>query len=355
MKVLLVESGAAWGTAEVEAGLAVGLASHGVELLRYPLEGRLARAGRMLTAEWKHLGKGRPGPTSGDVLYHASKDALIKALREDVDVVLVVAAILFSPDVLILMRRAGLPVTLVLTEAPYDLGREFEYAGYCSGVWTTERSIVPAFRVVPPGFAKYLAHAWHPGIHTPAPRPDDAAVPAHDVVIVGTGFADRIAWLEAIDWTGIDLGLYGHWSGLLPKRSKLKRFVRASTTANTTAAALYRRAKVGINLYRQRSALDASGPVLVGESCNPRAFEMAACGLPHVSTYRPEVAEVFGDVVPVVTTPAEGAAAVRALLDEAPAARAVRAGALVDAVRGASWIDRAAMVVADLRSLAPAA
>jgi glycosyltransferase involved in cell wall biosynthesis len=354
VKVLLVESGAAWGTAEVEAGLAVGLAAHGVALLRYPLAGRLARAGRMLTAEWRHLGTDRPGPTSGDVLYHASKDALITALREEVDVVLVVAAILFSPDVLILMARAGLPVGLVLTEAPYDLGRELEYAAYAAGSWTTERSVVPALRAVTPR-AGYLAHAWHPAIHTPAPRPDDAAVPAHDVVIVGTGFADRIAWLEAIDWTGIDLGLYGHWAGLLPKRSKLKKFVRAYTTANTTAAALYRRARVGINLYRQRAALDASGPVLVGESCNPRAFEMAACGLPHVSTYRPEVAEVFGDAVPVVTTPAEGAAAVRALLDEAPAARAVRSAALVDAVRGASWIDRAAMVYADLQSLAPAA
>jgi spore maturation protein CgeB len=141
----------------------------------------------------------------------------------------------------------------------------------------------------------------------------------------------------------------------LAPRSKLRRFVRGGVTSNVTAAALYRRATVGVNLYRQRSAVTAEGPVLVGESCNPRAYELAACGCPHVSTYRPEVAEVFGDAVPVVGSPAEGSAVIRELLAAGPAARAARGAALVEAVRGASWIDRAAVVLEDLRGLAPAA
>ena len=354
MKVLLVESGAAWGTAEVEAGLVAGLTAHGVELLRYRLDARLARAKRFLDAEWRRQGRPAARPTSGDLIYHASTGALVMALREQVDVVLVVAAILFSPDVLILMRRAGLPVTLLLTEAPYDLPRELEYAGYTSGCWTSERSVLAQLREAAPR-AGYLPHGWTPGLHSPVATALDATVPAHDVVIVGTGFADRIAWLEAIDWTGIDLGLYGHWRRFLAPRSKLRRFVRGEVTGNTTAAALYRRATVGINLYRMRSGLTHEGPALVGESCNPRAYEMAACGLPHVSTFRPEVAEVFGDAVPIVTAPEEGAAAVRALLAETPAARADRVAALAAAVRGASWIDRAALVLADLQGLAPAA
>jgi hypothetical protein len=353
MKVLVVESGAAWGTAEVEAGLCAGLVAHGVDVVRYRLDVRLARARRYLLGEWRFDGKptGKE-PTTGDLIYHASTEALIKALREQVDAVIVVAAIFFSPDVIILMRRAGLAVTLVLTESPYDMGRELEYAGYASGCWTSERSVVPQLRAVAP-HAGYLPHGWHPTVHRPESQPDDAALPAHDVVVIGTGFADRIKWLEAIDWTGIDLGIYGHWD--LPRRSKLRPFLRDGTTANTTAAGLYRRARLGLNLYRQRSSLKDEGPYLTGESLNPRAYEMAACGLPHVSTPRAEVAEIFGDLVPTATTPEDGAAAIRAALAESAAARQLRRMALIETVAEASWITRATTVLADLRGLVSAA
>lgn len=352
MKVLFVDSGAPWGIAEVDAGLFTGLHAFGVELIRYRLDLRIPRAQRYLMGEWRHIG--RPvdrKPTSGDVTYHAAKDVLIKALRDQVDVVVVVAGLLFHPDMLILLRRAGVHVVLLLTESPYEVGRELEYAAYASGCWTTERSILPQLREINT-HAGYLQHGWHPSLHRPDPQPGDDQVPAHDVVFVGSGFADRIAWLEAVDWTGINLGLYGPWPKLR-RGSPLRTYLHQGAIPNTTAAALYRRARLGLNLYRTRLSLGTTDPRVTGDSCNPRAYEMAACGLPHISSYRPEVAEVFGDLVPTVTTPDELGAAVHQALDDEE--RQQRGAALVQCVADASWNHRAAIVLADLQGLTSAA
>ena len=126
---------------------------------------------------------------------------------------------------------------------------------------------------------------------------------AHDVVLVGTGWRERIEMLGAVDWDGIDLGLYGNWQ-LLGSRNRLRRYVRGGEMPNGRAVELYRKAKIGLNLYRRRMAAghDALLPM---ESMNPRAVELAACGVFTLSDYRAEAAEVFGDAVPMFSTPAE--------------------------------------------------
>jgi glycosyltransferase involved in cell wall biosynthesis len=105
--------------------------------------------------------------------------------------------------------------------------------------------------------------------------------------------------------TAIDLGLYGSW-GLLGSRHRLRKHVRGGVVTNQAAAALYRRAKIGLNLYRTSMGFGKGAPRVQGaESLNPRALELAACGVFTVSDYRPEVAEVFGPLVPTFTDPAE--------------------------------------------------
>src|SRR5512139_667837 len=175
--------------------------------------------------------------------------ALERALRHQGDAVLVVSGMYLHPDVVVLMRRAGLLVTVLLTESPYDLEKELAFAQLCHGVWTNERSVVDRFRSVCPNVS-YLPHAWHPLRHQATPAPDETAldVPAHDVVFVGSAFRERVEWFRAIDWTGIDLGLYGNWEGL-GSRDKLRQYVRGKETNNAMTAALYRRAKIGLNLY----------------------------------------------------------------------------------------------------------
>lgn len=355
MKVLVVGPGASWATADVEAGLIYGLKLRGVEVIRYALDGRIMGAQRWLFNAWRIKRKSDPTiekPTQADVFYQAGMGVLERALRHQVDAVVIVSGMYLHPDVIVLMRRAGLTVTALLTESPYDLEKELRLAELLHGVWTPERSVVSKFQSVCANVG-YLPHAWHPQRHLAGPQPGDDTVPSHDVVFVGSAFRERIEWFRSIDWTGIDLGLYGQWD-LLGSRDKLRQYLRGGCVDNARTAALYRRAKIGLNLYRQSKGFGRSAPRIAqgaAESLSPRAYELAACGAFHLSEARAEVGEVFGDLVPTFRSATEAAALIRAwLVDEA--GRAAVSAQLPATVAESSWVHRAAQVMTDLEALA---
>lgn len=351
MRVLLLHPGATWSTADVAAGLRYGLVHHGVQVIDYRLDVRIPRADKWLSTAWKAARKHDPTiekPNTADVFYQAGVGALEMALRHQVDAVVVVSGMFLHSDVIVLMKRAGLRVTVLFTESPYD-PQEFEMARLVDGCWTNERSAVDAFRQVNPN-SGYLPHGWHPERHQAGVQPQDADVTAHDVVFVGSAFQERIDWFAAIDWTGIDLGLYGQWAPL--KRHRLTRYVQKDgPISNDVTASLYRRAKVGLNLYRtSRGWGKRAEQITHAESLNPRAYELAACGAFHLSSYRSEVGEVFGDLVPTFRHPTEAAALIRSWLDN-PDGRARVAAELPASVAEMSWVERSACVIGDLQRL----
>jgi spore maturation protein CgeB len=327
---------------------------HGVDIVDYALDARIARAQGWLHYNWRRAKKRNPAipkPNVADVFFQAGHDALAMALYHDVDAVLAVSGMFLHPDVVVMMKRAHLRVFVLFTETPYDLAKELEMAKLVDGCWTNERSSVAAFQAVNP-HSGYLSHAWHPERHQPGPQPIDATVVAHDVVFVGSGFPDRVAWLSAMDWTGIDLGLYGSWEGIR-KGHRLKPFVRGAQTDNATTGALYRRAKIGLNLYRTKVGWGRNTPTIThAESLNPRAYELAACGAFHLSSDRAEVAEVFGHRVPTFTTSQGASELLRLwLADDAARGRAKIASELPACVAESSWGTRATTVIGDLQTL----
>jgi spore maturation protein CgeB len=356
VRLLLVGPGASWATADVAAGLKYGLEAHGVELVHYALDTRIARAQSWLHYNWRQAKKRHPEvgkPNVADVFFQAGGEALIMALWQDVfrglDGVFLVSGMFVPLDVVMMMKRAQLRVFVLFTESPYDIEKELVMAKHVDGCWTNERSSVDAFRAVNPN-SGYLAHAWHPDRHQPGIQPKDETVAAHDVVFVGSAFSERVEWLSAIDWTGIDLGLYGSWDGI-SKRHRLFPFVKGKQIDNATTAALYRRAKIGLNLYRTSIGWGRQAPKIThAESLNPRSYELAACGAFHLSTYRQEVAEVFGDLVPTFTTPFEAESLIRSWLAD-PEGRARVASQLPACVAESSWRERATTVIGDLQTL----
>lgn len=352
MKLLVVEPGASWSTADVGAGLMFGLEAAGCDVIRYRLSDRIAFANRFLYRAWRNAKRKRPDitkPTQGDVFYQAGIEALPMALRHEVDAVVVVSAMFLHPDVMILMKRAGLRVVVLFTESPYDHVHEMRVAGMVDGCWTNERSVVSDFRRVN-GCTGYLPHAWHPERHYPGIHPGDEAYAAHDVVFVGSGFQERIEWLSAIDWTGIDLGLYGSWENV-GKRHPLRRYLKGGIVNNTDTAALYRRAKIGLNLYRTSMGWGKGAPQIThAESLNPRAYELARCGAFHLSTYRAEVSETFGDLVPTFSTAQEAGDLIRYWLAHDAERHRVQAQ-LPACVLLDHWVARANTVIADLKGL----
>lgn len=355
--LLVVHPGADVSTGDVYQGLLPALRRLGVPVVEYPLNAMLP-----LSAGWldylrrRQIKRGGPlkdtPPTLQDVLYHACAQAIERALFFGCRWVLVMTGMYFSLRVVRMLRRAGLRVALLLTEGPYDTTAEFAFAAEADLCWTTERSCLSTLRLACPR-TQYLPHAYDPQRHRPdrtEPENEERGVPAHDVVFVGSGFEERIHLLSAVDWTGIDFGLYGAWQ-MLGSRHPLRRHLRRRDEVdNAYAAALYRRARVGINLFRSSVGHGKGTPKVAGaESLSPRLLELAACGAFTVSEWRPEVGEVFGGSVPTF----RDAAGLQSLLGywlspEGDAKRAAWARSLPGRVAGRTFDAMARTVARDL-------
>ena len=352
--LLVVHPGADWSTGDLYQGLVPALKRLGVPVVEFPLNATL-----QLSYDWlrylrrKQLRHGGPlkdvVPTSGDVLYHASAQALERTLFFGCEWVLVMTGMYFSLRVVKLLRAAGRRVAVLFSESPYDTSSEFAYAAEADLCWTNERTAVGALRLACPRTA-YLPHAYDPAKHFPRTAGEaEGAVPAHDVVFVGSGFTERVELLSAVDWTGIDFGLYGAWRGLGP-RHPLRKHLRDAEVDNAFAAALYRKARIGINLFRSSMGQGPGAariPPKGAESLSPRLLELAACGSFAVSEWRREVGEVFGGAVPTF----RDAAGLQTLLREwlpRDADRAARAASLPGRVAGRDFDGMARRVVRDL-------
>jgi hypothetical protein len=350
--VLVLAPGPTWSTADVEDGLTFGLKACGARVVRFAMGGRLNASEHWLKLAHRLARRKRPElapPTFADACYHAGLGAVERALATKADVVLAVSGLMLHPSLLGLLREARKPVGLLLTESPYETAHEIARVKLADVAFTSERTAVTTYAPHCPRVV-YLRHAWHPLRHSPEPRPTDDLVRAHDVVFVGTAFAERVAFLGAVDWAGcgLDLGLYGHWHEL-PATSPLRPYVRGGEVMNAATTALYRRAKVGLNLYRTSCGYGPDVPHLApgaAESLSPRAYELAACGVFHATTERAEVAEVFGDLLPRVDLgrPEAAGPLLRRWVDDDDG-RAAVAAQLPHRVARASWVERAAEVL----------
>ena len=353
MRLIVVHPGASTSTHDVHAGLVKGLRSLGHEVFEYRLDGHISAAGAYLSYIWRRQkGKalGVPRPNGADVLYLAGNEITLHVARLwPVDWIIHMSGMYLHPDYLVFLRNMRVRQGIVLTESPYDDDLQNTRLPYVDIAWTNERtSARPASG---PGMAAvhYLPHAYDPDRHTPRLR--DATAPAPEVVFVGSYFEERQRLLEAVDWTGIDLGLYGAWDDL-GSRSKLRRYVRGSVIDNADAVRLYLNAKIGLNLYRTSKGFGRGAPKIThAESLNPRAYELAACGVFQVSEARSEVFETFRGWVPDFKDARGLEILVREYLDESEhgtGRRARHAAQARELVRGHTYTARAQQMVDDL-------
>jgi spore maturation protein CgeB len=353
VRICVINPGASTSTIDVYNGLVAGLEANGHEVVKYNLDTRIARAGQFLhfiRNKAVKAGKNIPKPNIADILYQAGCDAIPRILHFNPDWTIVVSGMYYPKYFLKLLQNASLQVGLLLTESPYDDEEQEKLASHVTVVWTNERTSVERLRIANPN-TFYMPHAYDPARHSPEQTEVDVSVPSHDVVFVGTCFQERIELLSSVDWTGIDLGLYGSWDEL-GSRSKLRKYVRGEETSNLLTAALYRKAKVGLNLYRQSKGFGRNAPrIESAESLNPRAYELAACGAFHISDYRAEVVEIFGgDLVPTFTDAESLERKVRHWIAD-DAGRELIAKKLPDAVKDNDWHSRARRVVTDLQRI----
>lgn len=364
-KVLLVGAGAGYSTKDLEMGFYEAFQELGVELSYYMLDRRLFVAKQWLMYNWKHLLGEDPLRKPGwpDVIYRGGIEALEMALRYDVDMVFAVSAMYLHSDVIIMMRRAGLKVGILFTESPYLDDQQLPIASLANICFTNERTSVDYLRKANRN-THYLRHAFSTNRHSPtAPTEDNimylkewqqfkdqklkvstSVAPSHDVVFVGTGFQERIDVLSNVDWSGIDLGLYGNWQ-LLPSRHRLRKYLRGGIMTNMNAHALYKKAKIGLNLYRTSKDYDRNPQhIEAAESMNPRAYELAASNIFSLTQYRKEAEETLGRTQPFFCDSLELENLVKYHLSNEHGREVIAARAMKE-IQGHTFIERAKEVL----------
>lgn len=328
---------------------------NGHELRKYSMDGRIEFSAKWLKAAYRSAKKqGKPAtpPNDADIQYHAGSGILERALgaEPEIEWVIIVSGMYILPAWMKLLKRAGLKVGVLFTESPYNDPEQAHLLKYADIAWTHERISLERLK----GFAiaqgagrvpiHYLPHAYNPKVHFPEATPKTG----HDVAFVGTGFPERVELLQAVQWNGIDFGLYGTWSNI-GSRAKIRRFVKNGPIHNNEAVRIYRQSKIGLNLHRISIGYSkGSDRIRNAESLNPRAYELAACGLFYVSDYRPELTEVFGDLVPTFSGPNQLGEVLREWLAKPERERLERGKVLAEAVRPHHWAVRAEQMVRDL-------
>ena len=227
------------------------------------------------------------------------------------DVLLVISGFFVPHELLDLARHYGTRVVVLHTEEPYEHSRELALACHADVSLITDPTNIEVFREHTNAW--FVPHAYRPAIHHPGP-PDPAL--ACDFGFVGTGYASRIGFLEAMDLSGLDVLLAGNWQQLA-EDSPLRKHVAhdlAECLDNTQAASVYRSSRSSLNLYRR----EAERPELsVGWSCGPREIELAATGCFFLRDPRPEGDELF-PMLPTFTSPGEASELLRWWLAHEP-------------------------------------
>lgn len=220
------------------------------------------------------------------------------------DVVLVVSSFFVTTDMLDLLRSRGHKVVIVHTESPYEDSRQLRVAEHADLNLINDPTNLEVFRSVGP--AAYVPHAYRPSVHCPGEAKPDLVC---DLGFVGTGYASRINFFEAMDLDGIEVRLAGNWKQL-DENSPLRRHAPADLEEcldNTDAVDLYRSARVGINFYRREAEAEH---LAAGWAMGPREVEMAATGLFFLRDPRPESDQVLG-VLPAFATAEDAAEQLR--------------------------------------------
>lgn len=339
---------------DVANGVLAGLRELGHPTGHYRLHNRIMHAYRCLTLRWQDAGHPADNePGTSEVLFHASSEIVQYALLHEVDWVLFVACGFVHPAVFKMLRRAQVPTAMILTESPYQDQDQLETARLVDVVWTNERTSVDFFRD-DCRRAGYLRHAYLPDVHKPRAY-EGTRWPNHDVVFVGTLWQERIDLLCAIDWSGIDLGIYGLGYLLDPdeyprnreKRAYLEPYLHLGEVSEPDTVELYGRAKIGINQHRTSVMFGSTQHITHGESMNPRCYQQPATGgALLISDARKEVVETLD--APVFLSPEELSARMRYYLDR-PAERLELVDHLRQQIAGHTFRERAAQIISDLQ------
>lgn len=253
------------------------------------------------------------------------------------DILFAVSAFFYPTELLDLARAYGTKIVVLHTESPYEDGRQLQVAEHADLNLINDPTNLAAFERVAPTL--YVPHSYRPHLHAPGP-----ATPGleSDFAFVGTGYASRIQFLEAMNLAGLDVLLAGNWKQL-DDTSPLRGFVGHDLEEcldNTRTVDVYRSTQVGMNLYRREAE---AAHLAAGWAMGPREVEMAATGLFFLRDPRPEGDELL-PMLPTFTSPEDATDQLRWWLTK-PDSRREIAGKAREAIADRTFTNQAARVL----------
>lgn len=293
MRWVVAQPGPSFSVQDVYAGWVEALRDLGQKVIEFNLDDRLTFYGSM----FQRVGEEQFRQVlSAEQSYELAVNGLYSTLYQArPDVLLVVSGFFIPTRLLDRARRSGTRVVILHTECPYEDDRQLELAPYADLNLLNDPVSLLRFQAVAPSM--YVPHCYRPSVHCPGPaRPELEC----DLAFVGTGYPSRVAFLEAMGLSDLDVLLAGNWQ--LAEDSPLYPFLAhgpQDCLDNTSTVEVYRSARVGLNLYRR----EAQRPDLVeGVAMGPREVEMAACGLFFLRDPRPEGDDVLS-MLPTFASP----------------------------------------------------
>jgi spore maturation protein CgeB len=227
------------------------------------------------------------------------------------DVLLVTSGFFVPGDMLDLIRARGTKVVLIHTEEPYEHDRDITRAAHADINIVNDPTHLADFdrRWVTPGISR-TATARYPRARSASGEA------ASEFCFVGTGYPSRIAFLEQVDFTGLDVALAGNWQAT----DETHRCASTSRTTSRTASTTRQRSCCTA-ARRSRRTCTAAKPtaddLVAGWAMGPREVELAATGCSSSVTRGPSPTRFsgcsrrstepgeFGEQVPLVSRPPE--------------------------------------------------
>lgn len=297
MRVLAIEPGPAFSVADVHKGWTKALRHLGCDIINFNFEDRL-NFYNCVGVKNERTKRWRKALSNEDAIRLASKGIEVAAYEYWPDIVLVTSCFFVPVFVRQLLRKRGHKVVLLLTESPYEDGKQLERAADADLVLLNDPTNLEKFLDVNPN-THYVPHAYDPELHKPGP-PNPKYL--SDFCFVGTGFPSRRKFFEQVDWTDIDAMLCGNWQG--SEESPLASLVPhplEECVDNTQTVEIYNSTKASANLYRREFD---DGQTADGWAMGPREVELAASGTCFLTEERGENREVL-PMVPTFEGPVD--------------------------------------------------
>jgi len=330
MRAVVVGPMADYSVADVARGWVSGLRSVGVATAYFDLGTQL---------EWfiaaESAGERMPLDRARQAV---TLNLLAECYRLDPDVVIIITGNDVAPEFIAELRCR---TVLVLTEHPYEAEGQLIAASQMrpTMILVNDPAGSDIYEQVAPTF--YIPHAYDSAVHHPGNGDHK-----WDACFVGTGFRNRIDFIESVDWSGINLALGGWWAKA-DETSLAPYLLHDDPTAcvdNATTADIYRASRCGFNIYRVDSHGEHS--TADGHAIGPRELELAACGAWFARDPRPESDELF-PMLPTFADPGELGDVIRWALAH-PVERQQAADAARAAIEDRTFANNAKRVLARL-------